>query len=266
MTGQEIKEMMARQEMSLENLSIPALKCLFDCESDAVCRGESDGELLCRVADLLAEKEGFADEHDKAFAAMLDNAMQSVLPAVQPKKRPFRLKKAMLVAAAAAVLLCCVSVGVAALGFDVFGCFRNLVFSPVGAKMEESGITLVHLGETAQYSSMEELLAAEELDIMYPTKFPEGVFITEIGVFAGVHGGETIGIKTNDPQTTISIDLGASDTGGSFADCEEILIGEKTFFIRKDMFFAVSYYKENYYYIQTTNYENLLFIIQNLKE
>lgn len=266
LTGQEIKEMITRQEIKLEDLSVSALNCLFDYESDATCRGESDGTLLCRCADVLAQKEGFAEEHDKAFSAELDRVMHSVSTELPPVRKPLRLKKALLVAAAAAVLLCCASVVVAALGFDVCGYFKDLVFSPAGSKIEENGITLLHYGQTAQYASMEELLAAEKLNIMYPAKLPEGVKITEVRVIPGENGKETVEIKTNDAKTLICIELLDKGTGSSFADCELIEIDGIIYYIHKEYLYAVSNYNHNYYYIQADSYENILLIIKHMKE
>lgn len=266
LTGQEIKEMITNKEIKLEDLSVSALNRLFEYESDATCRGESDGTLLCRCADVLAQKEGFAEEHDKAFSAELDRVMQSVSTELPPVRKPLRLKKALLVAAAAAVLLCCASVVVAALGFDVCGYFKGLVFSPAGSKIEENGITLVHYGQTAQYASMEELLAAEKLNIMYPAKLPEGVRITEVNVIEGEDAKETIEIITTDEKISICIELSAKSTGSSFADCARIKVGNITYYVHKEYLYAVTGYNGNYYYIQASNYENILLIINHMKE
>ncbi len=270
MTGQEIKEMIEKKEVVLENLSVLALNRLFDYESDAVCRDDGDGELLCRVADLLAKKEGIADEHDKAFETILENAMQSAVQSAhsteQPKKKHCRFKKALLIAAAVIVLACCATLAATAFDFDIFAHFRELLSCPAGSKMEEGGITLVHFGETTQYSSIEELLAAEELDIMYPAKLPEGVFITEVRMVHGLSGKEVIEIKTTDAQTIVYIDLEADSTNGSLADSVELRIGERIFHVCQKECFAISFYNESYYYIQANNYDNLLMILQAMKE
>jgi len=266
LTGQEIKEMITRQEIQLEDLGISALNRLFEYESDIVCRGESDGTLLCRCADALAEKEGFADEHDKAFATMLDHSMQSVLPAVPFPKKHVRLKKAMFVAAAAAVLLCCASVVVAALGFDVCGYFKDLVFSPAGSKIEENGITLLHNGKTTVYSSIEDLIATEQLEIMYPSKLPDGVYITEVRMVPREDGKETVEIKTTDKNILICIELATGNVDNTYEDCELYRESDREFFVQKQASFAVCCFKENFYYIQSDCYENLIIIIDNMKE
>ena len=270
MTGQEIKEMIVRKEIVLENLSVLALHRLFDYESDAVCRDDGDGELLCRVADLLAEKEGFADEHDKAFETILANAMQSALrsevPTEHPKKKHHRLKKALLIAAAVIALACSATLVATAFGFDVFAHLRELLSCPAGAKMEENGITLVHHGETTVYSSIEELLGAEKLDIMYPTKLPNGVTITEVRVIPGGGNTEIVEIKTNDENISIHIETATESTGGAFADCERIEVGNATYYIHEERLYAVTNNNGNYYCIQADNYENILLIIKHMKE
>jgi hypothetical protein len=266
LTGQEIKEMITRQEINLEDISIPALNSLFEYESELVCQGKGDGGLLCRCADVLAQKEGIAEEHDKVFAAMLDSVMQPFLSPVQPKKKHYRLKKVFLIAAAVIALVCSATLVAAAFGFDVFACFRELILSPAGAKMEENGITLVHNGETTVYCSIEELLKTAQMEIMYPAKLPDGISVTTVDVFTGVNAEEMVCIKTTDPQTIFFVQLKATDTGGSHKDCEIITKKGKTFYIRKDLNFAFSYFAGNYYSFQSGNYEQLQYILDNLEE
>lgn len=266
LTGQEIKEMITRQEINLEDLSIHALNSLFEYESESVCQGNGDGGLLCRCADVLAKKEGIAEEHDKVFAAMLNGVMQSVGAPAQQKKKHYRLKKVALIVAAVIALVCSATLVATAFGFDIFACFRELVLSPTGAKMEEKGITLVHNGVTTEYSSIEELLKTIEVDIMYPAKLPDGISVTTVDVFAGVNSEEMVCIKTTDPQMIFFVQLKAIDTGGSHKDCEIITKKGRTFYIRKDLNFAFSYFAGNYYSFQAGNYEQLQYILDNLEE
>lgn len=266
MTGQDIKEMITEQKINLEDLSIPALNCLFEYESDAVCKGEGDTDLLCRCADVLAQKEGLAEEHDEVFAAMLNNAMQPVSPAVQPKTKSYRFKKALLIAAVVALLACSASFVAMAFGFDVFGYFRELISRPAGATIEESGVTLVHFGESAQYTSLEKLVAETKLDIMYPDKLPAGVSITEVQVALGQDEKEVVEIQTTNDRIRIYIDFSVKRGEDTFSDCQSYIINNKEFLVQQTDCFAICFYKDNYYYIQADNYENLLLLIKNMKE
>ena len=87
MTGQEIKEMIANQKIKVEDLDIEKLNLLFEYESTVICNSEGDSELLLRCADLLAEKEGFAEEHDQKFQEMLQAAMHNVPVTARRRKR-----------------------------------------------------------------------------------------------------------------------------------------------------------------------------------
>ena len=268
MTGQDIKEMITEQKINLEDLSIPALNCLFEYESDAVCKGEGDTDLLCRCADVLAQKEGLAEEHDEVFATMLNNAMLSVSPVAQPKTKSYRFKKALLIAAAVVILACSASFVAMAFGFDVFGYFRELISRPAGATIEESGVTLVHFGEPIRYPSIEALVSTEKLNIIYPFKMPEGISVTVVSKVIGINGNGIIEIQTTNDNVCIYIDLSIENTDIAFTDCEKVEKNGIFFYIKKEIntAFAFAIHAGNYYSIQANTYENLIMILDHMKE
>lgn len=53
-SGPEIKEMVERKEITLEELDIRALDSLFEYESAMVCAGKNDDTLLLKIAKLLS--------------------------------------------------------------------------------------------------------------------------------------------------------------------------------------------------------------------
>ena len=77
-------------------------------------------------------------------------------------------------------------------------------------------------------------------------------------------GKETVEIKTNDTNTFVCIDLTINNVGDTFADCELYSKNDKAFYIQRQDFFAISCFKENFYYIQSNSYENLITIIDNM--
>ena len=265
MTGQELKEMITNQKIKLEDLDIEKLNRLFEYESTVICNSEGDSELLLRCADLLAEKEGFAEEHDQKFQEMLQAAMHNV-PVTARRRKRYGFKKALLIAAAVALLVGSLSVVAVAFGCDIFAYFREIITRPAGATMEKDAVTLIHNGEATEYSSIEELLKTIEVDIMYPAKLPDGISVTTVDIFAGVNAEEMVCIKTTDPQMIFFVQLKAIDTGGSHKDCEIITKKGRTFYIRKDLNFAFSYFAGNYYSFQAGNYEQLQYILDNLEE
>ena len=265
MTGQDLKEMITNQKIKLEDLDIEKLNRLFEYESTVICNNEGDGELLLRCADLLAEKEGFAEEHDKQFQEMLQAAMRNVPVTARHRKR-YGFKKALLIAAAVALLVGSLSVVAVAFGCDIFACFREIITRPAGATMEKDAVTLIHNGEATEYSSMEELVRAEQLDILYPAELPEGFSITEVRMITDAGGKEIIEIQMSDVQTTIQVYLETNGTNGTYRDSEQLIINGNEFFVRAEYGSAVGFISGNYYSIQASNYEDLMKILNNLKE
>ena len=265
MTGQELKEMITNQKIKLEDLDIEKLNRLFEYESTVICNNEGDGELLLRCADLLAEKEGFAEEHDKQFQEMLQTAMRNV-PVTARRRKRYGFKKALLIAAAVALLVGSLSVVAVAFGCDIFACFREIITRPAGATMEKDAVTLIHNGEATEYASWEELVHTEQLDILYPTVLPESISIAEVRLIEGVAGKEIIEIQTTDAQTTICIYLETNSTNDPRDDSEKLVINGNSFFVRAEYGSAVGFISGNYYSIQASNYEDLIKILNNLKE
>ena len=265
MTGQELKEMITSQKIKLEDLDIEKLNRLFEYESTVICNNESDSELLLRCADLLAEKEGFAEEHDQKFQEMLQAAMRNV-PVTARRRKRYGFKKALLIAAAVALLVGSLSVVVVALGFDFFAYFRELAFCPAGTTQEEGTVTLYHNGAATEYASLEELVHTEQLDILYPAVLPEGVSITKVRLITEADGKETVEIQTTDEQTRIYVHLEMNNTGEPRDDSERLVVNGEEFYVRAETCSAVSYISGNFYFIQASNYEDLMKILNNLKE
>ena len=265
MTGQELKEMITNQKIKLEDLDIEKLNRVFEYESTVICNNESDSELLLRCADLLAEKEGFAEEHDQKFQEMLQAAMRNV-PVTARRRKRYGFKKALLIAAAVALLVGSLSVVAVAFGRDIFAYFRELAFCPAGTTQEEGTVTLYHNGAATEYASLEELVRTEQLDILYPVVLPEGVSSTKVRLITEADGKETVEIQTTDEQTAIYIFLEMDSTNGTCVDSDKLVINGNVFLIRAEACSAVSYISGNFYSIQASNYEDLMKILNNLKE
>ena len=265
MTGQELKEMITNQKIKLEDFDIEKLNRLFEYESTVICNNEGDSELLLRCADLLAEKEGFAEEHDKQFQEMLQMAMHNV-PVTARRRKRYGFKKALLIAAAVALLVGSLSVVAVAFGRDIFAYFREIITRPAGATMEKEAVTLTHNGEAKEYSSMEELVRTERLEILYPAVLPESISVTEVRLLTEADGKETVEIQTTDEQTRIYVHLEMNNAGEPRDDSERLVVNGEEFYVRAETCSAVSYISGNFYSIQASNYEDLMKILNNLKE
>lgn len=72
---------------------------------------------------------------------------------------------------------------------DVLEQWGQAIFDlPYDTPVEEAGLTFTKNGDVTYYESIEKLLEAENLDIMYPDWLPEGVTLTEIIEIGGSKG------------------------------------------------------------------------------
>ena len=102
---------------------------------------------------------------------------------------------------------------------------------------------------------------------MYPTKLPENVKIETIRLNKSSRENDKLRIITN-TEIIISIEKNASyediwDKHDSFYEINEV---KYYIFQRNDVYLATCYHKGDYYSIQANNYDDLILIINNLKE
>ena len=136
---------------------------------------------------------------------------------------------------------------------------------PVGEKVDKDTITLVNNGKFEEYGSIEELLLAEKIDILYPSVLPVGDRIENVHISTGTNDGIIIEFIFNDLSTYISVDMNAKDEAVNDYT-EKLTINSCTYYIFESENFAVCYYNDCYYYISSDSYENLILIINNMRE
>ena len=125
---------------------------------------------------------------------------------------------------------------------------------------------MTHNGEAKEYSSMEELVRTERLEILYPAVLPESISVTEVRLLTEADGKETVEIQTTDEQTRIYVHLEMNNAGEPRDDSERLVVNGEEFYVRAETCSAVSYISGNFYSIQASNYEDLMKILNNLKE
>lgn len=151
-----------------------------------------------------------------------------------------------------------------AFGFNVFEYFREVIGLSAGEKVDKGTVTLINRGEAKEYDSIEELLEAENINILYPSVLPEGIAVKSIRILENGDGKQII-LLTNNPQTTVSIYTNKASTGDSFGDCEVYLSNDITFYVNRELNSAYFIFENDYYSIQAETYENIIFIIDSLK-
>lgn len=277
--GQEIKELIVDGKITLEDLDTSALEKIFDYETDMLCIDEGDIELINACAERMDELNGplMTEEHFWAVINKVDAEMVSdkkeTTPVDAPVNAPARVvkkrtiwKKVWLVAAIIALLISAATITASAFGFNVFDYFKQVISLPVGGSVDQEGITLVNFGETKTFSSIDKLLTEEKIDTMYPAQLPKGVCIKQVSVSANANNGESIQFIMNDPSSIVAVDTNAKPFEATgYIQC--ITKNACVYYVFSDNgFYATCYYKNDYYYIGSDSYENLILIIENMKE
>lgn len=268
--GQEIKELMVNGKITLKDLDTTALNKLLDYETDMLCLDEGDMDLIHACASRLDELNGPAMS-DEEFLAAIKKAEEeyvssntNTLP-VRTVKRRLASKKIWLVAAVIALLAATATITVSAFGFNIFDYFREVMGLPVGEKVDKDTITLVNNGKIKEFSSIEELLLTEKIDILYPSVLPDGARIENVHISTGTNGGDYVEYIMNDPATIVTVDTSIALSEVT-EYTEQYTSDYCTYYIYGNENFAVCYYNDCYYYIGSDSYENLILIINNMRE
>ncbi len=267
-TNQELKEMIDKGVINLDEIDSDKLADLMNFEIDMICFGEGDTDFISRCAEILEQREGNQADKTDVMEIIQRTESENV---IITKKHPLFTRKSRIVlkrVALAAVLvsiLVCSSACMAVLGFDICRYIADIVRQPAQTQFSVDGFTFHCNDKVKKYDSIEELVKQENLDIMYPTKLPEGVKITNVRISKEINGNDVVQILTNDINVGINIELKHNLIESSVD--EIIVVDGKDFFIYKsDIFFANCFYNNNYYTITANTKEDLMIVLENFKE
>lgn len=90
LTDQEIKEMINKNRMALEKLDVSVLRRVLNYETDMLCVGKGDVDLICRCADLLDEKDPNPMTNDE-FMHIIEKSKKEYVVIFDPEK-PCRIR------------------------------------------------------------------------------------------------------------------------------------------------------------------------------
>lgn len=262
---QVIKEMIKRNEITIEELDTPTLDALFEYESELVCAGESDDELLRQCAELLDPVDQ-KDDVEQKYRDLIRNALEPRTIHDMPSKRNrTRLRNILIIAATFLVLVIGVSAIAGAMGFGVVDYIKEIIGLPLGGQADKGKVTLIHPNESKEYSSVEELLRNQNLAILYPTKLPDGISIERVYIYDTENGGISIEFFTGSADTSIIVDtVGIRE---EYVDCENYHFEGRDYYLFEESgYYAIGYDDNNLYTICSTSRENIILIIENLKE
>lgn len=275
MTGQEIKELIADEIITLQELDVPALEKVLDFEIEMICHGNGDMDVMRQCSEILDERSK-SDKlnHDDILAIInktkseqvtiinADNACPSVV-APQRKMR-FVFKRIAIVAAAIIIMMTTTVAIAAAFGVNILGYLNQVIRQDKGSEIIAGDFTFHHQGEIKEYSSLEEMIEMEKLDILYPTELPDGIYIDKVMVLESPIAEKEICITTTDPNIIITVFIEYYENIPAFEDAEIFQVNNCRFYIENNI--AMCFNKGNYYSIKADDFDDLIMIIENFKE
>lgn len=277
MTGQEIKEMIDEKAIALEELDYSSLLKVLDSEIDILVFGSGDMVFINKCNELLEAKENEPIISDERFDEIIEKTFAEHTVIVSDgeqetrrnkHERPTRriiLRRFAIVAAAIITIFATTTLVAAAFGVNIFEYLAIVARQPKGSKIDVDKFTFHHNNETRKYSSIEQMIEEEDLNIMYPTVFPEGITMKDISYNVQTDGNACVQFVTNDIETNVQIVL--SENQIIEDDIETTEIEGTIYRIQKGDFVSVSYYlNNNTYYISAKSLDDAFLIIENMKE
>ncbi len=271
LTGEEIKAMINAEEISIEDLNASALQKLMNYEIDMLCVGEGDVDLVCRCSNLLEEIEPCPISNEEFMAIVKKTREERIVIVgdeskfIKSTKKRFILKRIAIIAAAF-LILSVTTVGVAnTLGFDIGEEINKIIRQGDGARKDIDGFTFYNGFESQYYSSVKELMEKENLELMSPTKLPDGVNIETIQMFQLNDKKNSIQIYTND---VVTITIEPSDNKIVTNNANAVEYDGITYYIQNsgDLWVAGCYHNGNLYSFIAKTKDDLILIIENMKE
>ena len=276
MSGQDIKEMINDNLITIEQLDAMALNKLMDYEIDMLCCGNGDENIIRTCGELLQKLEA-QPISDEVFYRAIETVKQKYVVEAIPQVAPTQkfipiLRKVAIVAMLTALMTFNLNTVVPA-DDTPSSVFSDLLKQPVGTVIiDENGDTYYNAGEGAEYFSFEEFLEAEDPDILYPSAFPEGIAFDSITKNEDINHCTTYGFITKEQSVSVTIKIDCPNIPENWNELHpKYESNGKTFCIRYpewegDYYWGFYIRNGDYYCIHTASYEDLIFIIDNLKE
>jgi len=283
LSGQELKELIESKSIDVAMLNTTSLQRLMDYETDMLCIGEGDVELLSNCAELISNKAhgGFANA---GFAGMVQNAKTArVKASAAPRTvKRFGLKRTLGIAAAIITAVACFAMFTTADESDINKHLKKFVYGNDDV-VSLDGFTIQKVVVLNEYTTVEELMEGESLsNILYPSKLPQGVSIDNIQVtnqydcdkkISFYMDGDTVPIysidintghkKAIDYEGCVTYTVGDIVYITSYPDDEIYRQNNSLHLMRWQAF---TRYKNNDFYIHAKTYEDLIYILENMEE
>ncbi len=234
---------------------------------------EMDSDLVTECVDFLMELEG-KERLTKAETEQRVNEIPfkgKVTAIGSYAKKKIRAKRLAVIAAILAFIIALFGIIAIASGDtfkEIFIRMGNSFYEMIeNGSLSDEDITYIKPNETKTYSSIEELIKNEELDILYPTWLPENEKI--IKVWYSDYGDlQEFNLQNNIPEHSILIRTNQELLENINIECKEKQIaGYRVFYEETTQYSQANFiYKNNLYIVKSNTEDNLFRIIENLKE
>ncbi|MBE6783117.1 MAG: hypothetical protein E7536_03815 [Ruminococcaceae bacterium] len=234
---------------------------------------EMDSDLVTECVDFLMELEGKERLTKKEIEQRVKEIpfKGKVTALSSYAKRKIRAKRLAIIAAVLAVLIALFGIISIASGKPLDEIFRqigNYLFDlSEGSSVEYDNITFITPNETKTYSSIEEFVKDEKIEILYPTWLPENEKIVKVWYLEEDNVKRYI-MHCNTPEHSIDIDIN-SDLAETLKlnSVSKQIAGYSVYYIETEEYIQANFvYKNNIYRIKSDSEDNLFRIIENLKE
>ncbi len=276
----EIKQLADSGEIDLNSLSHDDLQAVFDEEMRVQLESKTyDMTFLNKVAEALGKTDPpeFSEFWQRDYTAddfgrLAENrSFTDTAPNTDAAGRKNGLRRIKRTAAVAACIILAVMMLVLT-AYAMMPSFndmiRRVLGMPIGSSVDDSGITFINAGKTKQYSSLDELIEAENLrdyNIMIPKNLPDELKISSIYYIASTDGAE-FDICFIDESVSMYLKIGKPIEPTSSA--ERLTINGFVVYIDEfnEQCSSMMSYNNNSYYITSPNRDTIITIFEHMSK
>lgn len=236
---------------------------------------EMDSDLVTECVDFLMELEGKERLTKSEIEQRVRNIPFTATDNIYSKtKKQFRLKTLAIIAAVLAILLAVFTAIAVATSYNpVVNLLKEISHTITemfdGDSIEAGGVTITKPDGIATYTTLEELLEKEKIDVLYPTWLPDNEEITSVWYIDDVQSDYYI-FKCENATYSFTVLLNESitdETKNSFSFKKIVNLSVYYSYDSLKRFFQ-AYFEYNHmrYSINAYTEDDLFKIIENLKE
>lgn len=267
--------------MSDKERLIAHLEILRDAEESKPVN-EKDNELIRACIVLLLDLQGKKltlteeeiEERVRNFPFVAENKGIDNQKNTEGKNKKVSKKKVLLVAACIAILVALFSIASIAFKWNIFEELKNrfgtVADTPVGVQYEFDGVSVIRPEKIETYKSIDKAIDSETLDILLPDYLPKDIFVQNICVYQE-NSFEEVNIVFNNSDLYFFVKMNSDISIEVIDDADETkIINDKQCYIKNlsDIGVCQVYFQHNHnvYKLEYTNMEELIKLIENLKE